>query len=81
MRYSELKTSSLTLITSNINITHECNNSKAKNESQTLLLKLKTLNNQQQTHIKSPSGSTAKIRQELSPMDKEIKNLKNEMQT
>ena len=65
----------------NASITHKSNNTNAENESQTLLNKLKTLNpnKRRQSRGKSPSRSTSKTRQEPSPRDKEIENLKNEI--
>ena len=50
--------------------------------TQTLLNKLKTLNlnKRPQSRGKSPSRSTSKTRQEPSPRDKKIENLKNEIQ-
>ena len=67
----------------NVSITHKSNNANAGNESQTLLNKLKTLNpnKRPQSRGKSPSRSASKIRQEPSPRDKEIENLKNEIRT
>ena len=65
----------------NVSITDKSNNTNAENESQTLLNKLKTLNpnKRRQSRGKSPSRSTSKTRQEPSPRDKEIENLKNEI--
>ena len=50
-------------------------------DTQTLFNKLKTLNpnKRPQSCGKSPYSSTSKTRQEQSPRDKEIKNLKNEI--
>ena len=65
----------------NVNITDKSNNTNAESEFQTLLNKLKTLhrNKRPQNGGKLPSGSTSKTRQESSPRDKEIENLKNEI--
>ena len=65
----------------NVSTTEKFINAKADNESQTLLNKLKTLNTNKrlQSRGKSPSRSTSKTRQEPSPRDKEIENLKNEI--
>ena len=62
-------------------ITHKSNNANAGNEPQTLLTKLKTLNPKKRSQSlgKSPSRSASKTRQEPSPRDKEIANLKNEI--
>ena len=66
----------------NVSTTEKFSNTNAENESQTLLNKLKTLNpnKRPQSRGKSPSRSTSKTRQEPSPRDKEIENLKNEIQ-
>ena len=66
----------------NVSTIEKFGNTNAENESQTLLNKLKilNLNKRLQSRGKSPSGSTSKTRQESSPRDKEIENLKNEMQ-
>ena len=66
----------------NVSTTEKYINANAENESQTLLNKLKTLNPKQrpQSCGKSPRRSTSKARQEPSPRDKEITNLKNEIQ-
>ena len=65
----------------NVSTTEKFSNTNVKNESQTLLNKLKTLNpnKRPQSRGKSPSRSTSKTRQEPSPRDKEIENLKNEI--
>ena len=62
----------------NVSITHKSNNANAGNESQTLLNKVKT-NKRPRSHRKSPFRSASKTRQEPSPRDKEIENLKNEI--
>ena len=66
----------------NESITHKSNSTNAEKESQSLLKKLKTLNLNKwpQSHGKSPSRSTSRIRQEPSLRDKEIENLKIEIQ-
>ena len=66
----------------NVSITDKSNNTNAENESQTLLNKLKTLNpnKRSQSRGKSPSRSTSKTRDEPSPRDKGIENLKSEIQ-
>ena len=65
----------------NVSTTEKCTNTNAENASQTLLNKLKTLNpnKRPQSRGKSPSRSTSKTRQEPSPKDKEIEDLKNEI--
>ena len=65
----------------NESITHKSNSTNAEKESQSLLKKLKTLNPNKwpQSHGKSPSRSTSRIRQEPSLRDKEIENLKIEI--
>ena len=65
----------------NVSTTEKFINANTENESQTLLNKLKTLNpnKRPQSRGKSPSRSTSKTRQEPSPRDKEIENLKNEI--
>ena len=65
----------------NVSTTEKCSNTNAENASQILLNKLKTLNpnKRPQSRGKSPSRSTSKTRQEPSPKDKEIENLKNEI--
>ena len=65
----------------NVSTIEKFSNTNAENESQTLLNKLKilNLNEQPQSREKSPSRSTSKTRQEPSPRDKEIENLKNEI--
>ena len=64
----------------NVSTTEKFSNTNAENEFQTLLNKLKilNLNKRPQSRGKSPSRSTSKTRQEPSPRDKEIENLKNE---
>ena len=64
-----------------VSISHKSNNTNAKNEFQAPLNKLKTLhpNKRPESPRKSPCRSTSKTRQELSPRDKEIGNLKNEI--
>ena len=65
----------------NVSTTEKLSNTNAENEPETLLNKLKTLNPNKrlQNRGKSPSRSTSKTRQEPSPRDKEIKNLKNKI--
>ena len=65
----------------NVSTTEKFSNTNAENESQTLLNKLKTLNpnKRPQSRGKLPSRSSSKTRQEPSPKDKEIENLKNEI--
>ena len=65
----------------NVSTTEKFINANTENESQTLLNKLKTLNPNKrlQSRGKSLSRSTSKTRQEPSPRDKEIKNLKNKI--
>ena len=72
----------ITTLTPMVSINDKSNNINAENESQTLLNKLKTLNpnKQPQSRGKSPSRSASKTKQKPSPRDKEIENLKNEIQ-
>ena len=67
----------------NVSTTETFSNTNAENEYQTLLNKLKTLNpnKQLQSLGKSPSRSISKTRQEPSPRDKEIENLKNSLKS
>ena len=65
----------------NVSTTEKVIHANSENESQTLLNKLKTLNpnKRPQSRGKLPSRSSSKTRQEPSPKDKEIENLKNEI--
>ena len=64
----------------NVSIAHKSKNTKAKNEFQ-IILKTLNPNKQPQSRGKLPSRTTSKTRQEPSPRDKEIENLKSEIRT